>query len=96
MSSCQIEWEKFKKLMLNYIASVLTQKIIGLESITNFYEITPHDLLSSIRNDLENLNDKKIEIIKNIWGKEITGNMIDEIEGIFIKGKFKSKSLFIK
>ena len=93
MSECEIEWEKFKNLVLNYIASFLTNEIMNLESITNGYKVDKEKLLGVIRKELDNLNEDKKDLIIKIFKKE-TKKVIDKIEKIFIIGNFEVKTPF--
>jgi len=93
MSECEIEWEKFKNLVLNYIASFLTNEIMNLESITNGYKVDKEKLLGVIRKELDNLNEDKKDLIIKIFKKE-TRKVIDKIEKIFIIGNFEVKTPF--
>jgi single-stranded DNA-specific DHH superfamily exonuclease len=99
MSECKIEWEKFKNLVLNYIASVLTNEIIGLKYIKEKYKVDKERLLEIVRKELDNLNEQRKKVIKEIWEKiikneEISNIMIKNIEGIFIIGNFEEISRF--
>jgi hypothetical protein len=93
MSECKIEWEKFKNLVLNYIASVLTNEIINLESIRSGYKVDKEKLLRVIRKELENLNKDKKDVIIRIFNGE-TKKLIDKIEKMFIIGNFEVKTPF--
>jgi len=93
MSECEIEWEKFKNLVLNYIASFLTNEIMNLESITNGYKVDKEKLLGVVRKELDNLNEDKKDLIIKIFKKE-TRKVIDKIEKTFIIGNFEVKTPF--
>jgi len=88
MSECKIEWEKFKNLVLNYIASVLTLKIYNL--FKSSYDITPEKLLPVVRNKLDKLNEENKKRIKEFFENEKINETTKKIiEGIFLIGEFK-------